>query len=191
MTLKHVALLLALAGCRDAFAAGDPKKDYPHPGDSAAASASALPVQEPPKLEEGHKPWIPVYAEPFPETASPAPSKEEWLAAHVAKEVRVTDPGCHAKRIREWIRLSCGGTRVEIITGSTADLTLGCPRADKDMTFCDEAIVVFPARRGDRRAFEFFMWTKWGPEPDAIATEQFLPGDEHPMITVQGLRWGF
>lgn len=185
--------LAFVMGCNSAFA--DEKRPGPAPYASGAASAnpsvSAKPAEPDAVLVDGHKPWAPTLDVVLPETPSPAPTKEEWVKAPRAWDVRVTDPGCKAQRIREWYRLSCGSGPVEMISGSREGLTFNCSLSTVDFPFCDEASVVFPARRGDSRAVQFLRWGKWGPEPDAVMTEQFLEGDAYPQISLQGVRWDF
>lgn len=191
-------------GCRDAWAgpARDSDRDYdasvsmpvPVPMLSASprASASGSPQEPEGALVDGHKPWSPTLDVTLPETPSEAPTKEEWGSAAPANEVRVTDPSCKVQRVREWYRLECqSGQRLEMISGSHDGVSFGCSRPARDATSCDRVWIVFPARRGDRRALEVLGWSKWGPEPDAIATEQFLEGDPCPLISVQGIRWRF
>jgi hypothetical protein len=194
-------IALALAGASDGGSAiagprPDPKKDYAKSGASAAASASAPPQEEAKAvLVDGHKPWAPTFAVTVPETASDPPAKEEWESAAVAKEVRVLAPGCEARRIREWYRILCKfSQRIEVISGGREGVSFG--RFFKDGSrdgsdFADLGWVIFPARRGDRRAFEVFTWVKWGLSADTIITEQFLEGDAVPWISVHGLHWGF
>ena len=190
---------LALAGVSDGGSAlagprPDPRKDYAKSGSSAAASASAPPLEAPAKLVDGHKPWVPALDVKVPETASDPPAKAEWESAAVAKEVRVLDPGCKAQRIREWYRISCDAAqRIEVISGGREGVSFGrfIEKPNPDFDFSDTAWVIFPARRGDRRAFEFFKWAKWGLAADAVVTEQFLEGDALPWISVHGLHWGF
>jgi hypothetical protein len=188
------ALSLAAAGCGEAHA-GPPKdkgKDYDRAAASASASVSALPPEPEVPLVDGHKAWAPAFDVAVPETASEAPAKEDWAAAPLAGEVRITDSSCRAQRLREWYRLTCKfGQRVELISGRREDVSFGCFMTRREDSFCDEVWVIFPARRGDRRAFDFLRWGKWAPEPDAIVTEQFLPGDPGPIISLQGIRWGF
>jgi hypothetical protein len=183
--------LLGAAGCRDAYA--EEKKPSPRPGYSAspAASASAPPPEIEAKIIDGHTPWAPTLDVVLPEVASDPPTKDAWASAPPAFDVRVTDPGCKAQRLREWYRVTCGFGQVEMIAGSHEGVTFGCIKTTRDSELCEEASIIFPARRGDSRSAEFLTWGKWGPEPDAIVTEQFLEGDPYPMISVQGLRWGF
>nr|AYM52533.1 hypothetical protein [Aetherobacter fasciculatus] len=195
-SLLACALLASLAGalgCNSAFA--DEKRPYPKGGSSAAPaagpSASAAPPEPEPDLVDGHKPWAPTLDVVLPEAASAAPTKVEWASAPRAWEVRITDPGCKAWRIREWYRFSCGFGEIEMISGSNENVSFTCAKTQQDSELCSEAAIIFPVRRGDRRAVEFLAWSKWGPEPDSILTEQFLEGDPYPMISLQGLRWDF
>jgi hypothetical protein len=185
--------LLSAAGFSDAHA--DEKKPYPKPGYSASPSAVASappPPEAEAKLVNGHKPWAPTLDVVLPEVASEAPTKDEWASAPPALDVRVTAPGCSAKRLREWYRVTCSFALIEMIAGERGGVTFGCLKSSPDSELCDkEASIIFPARRGDSRAVEFLTWSKWGPEPDTILTEQFLEGDPYPLISVQGLRWDF
>ena len=186
-------LLASALGCNSAFA--DEKRPYPKGGGSAAPSAGPSASAAPPEKEQatvdGHKPWAPTLDVVLPEAASAAPTRDEWASAPRAWDVRITDPGCKAWRIREWYRFSCGYGEIEMISGSRESVSFTCVKTQKDSVLCDEAAIVFPVRRGDRRAVEFLAWSKWGPDPDSILTEQYLEGDPYPMISLQGLRWDF
>ncbi len=195
-TITPSLLLLSLAiVAADGRAGPDPRQGYDtHAGAAPSGSASALPPEPEPVIVDGHKPWVPALDVAFPPgaSASDPPSREEWASAAEATEVRVTDPGCKAQRVREWYRITCGGAQaIELISGGREAVTFDCKRPARGETFCEESWVVFPARRGDRRAFEVFGFGKWGPEPDAIVTEQLLDGDPVPLVTVSGLHWGF
>ncbi|MEP7126632.1 MAG: hypothetical protein ABJE95_37215 [Byssovorax sp.] len=185
--------LLGGASCNSAFA--DEKKPYPKPygsgAPSAGASASAKPPEPEAKPVDGHKPWAPTLDVVLPDVVSDPPTKEEWVKAPPAWDMRITDPGCKAQRIREWYRVSCGFGEVEMIGGATAGVSFICHKANVDEGLCDDGVVIFPARRGDSRAFQFLRWGKWGPEPDALLTEQYLEGDAYPSLSLQGVRWEF
>ncbi len=187
-----LALALALAGCQDAYAdtGRDPRPGYP-PG-AASGASTAAPLREEPRASDAGTPWAPAFDVPFVEGTSNAPSAEEWTAAPVAREARVTQPDCEVRRVREWYRVDCErGRGIELITGAREGVSFGCKRREAGDTICSDSWVVLQARRGDRRALEIFAWVKWGPSPDAILTEQFLEGDPGPQVSVQGLRWGF
>jgi hypothetical protein len=183
--------LVGALGCTSAFA--DEKKPGPKPYGSGApaASVSAMPPEPEVKIVDGHKPWAPTLDVVIPEAPSAAPTKEEWVTAPAAWDVRVTDPGCKAQRIREWYRISCGSGLAEMISGAHEGVTFSCFKSSRDFELCEDASVVFPARRGDVRAIQFLRWGKWGPDPDAFLTEQFLEGDPYPQISLQGVRWEF
>jgi hypothetical protein len=190
--LRGLLLACALLGgvsCNSAFA--DEKKPGPKPYGSGSAVASARPPEPEAQPVDGHKPWAPAPGVVLPDVPSEAPTREEWLKAPAAWDVRVTDPGCKAQRIREWYRLSCGSGQVEMIAGGHEGVSFPCVKTTVDSEQCDDGAVIFPARRGDRRAFQFLRWGKWGPDPDAFLTEQYLDGDASPMISLQGVRWDF
>lgn len=191
-----LALSLALAGCQNAYAdtTRDPRPGYPPDAGSAPreADTSAPRAQPAPEASGTPKPWAPAFDVAFEEGPSPAPSRQEWAAAPIATEARVTDPGCKVQRVREWYRIGCQATHwIELVSGERKGLSFGCRRETKDSVACDETWVVLQARRGDRRALELFTWSKWGPTPDVILTEQFLEGDPSPVVAVHGLHWGF
>jgi hypothetical protein len=189
-----VALPLVAALAAAGVAAAGPRQDPAQAYGSAApsASATALPAEPKPEIVAGHKPWAPTFDVAVPEAPSAAPTKEEWAAAAPAPEVRVTQPGCEVKRVREWYRVNCTSEeRIALISGGREDVSFGCTRKTRDDIFCQNVWVDFPARRGDRRSFELLTWGKWGPAPDAVLTEQFLEGDPGPQISLQGARWGF
>lgn len=189
--LFTTALACALGG---ASALADDKKPYPRPGGgSGAPSASAMapPPEEAPKIADGHPPRLLTLDVDVPVAASEPPAKDDWASAPPASNVRVTDPGCKAQRIREWYRFTCNYTLIEMISGGIEGVSFGCRKTSSESFMCDEGWVIFPVRRGDRRAVEFFTQSKWGLQPDTILTEQFQEGDPYPLISLQGLRWDF
>ena len=80
---------------------------------------------------------------------------------------------------------------LDVVLPDGAGVSFVCLKTTVDSDLCDDGAVVFPARRGDRRAFQFLRWGKWGPDPDALLTEQYLEGDTSPSISLQGVRWEF
>lgn len=189
--LAAVSLPLALAaGIAAAGPRQEPAKGYPSA--TPSASATALPPEPKPDVVAGHKPWLPTFDVAVPEAPSEAPTKDEWASAAPAHEARVTQPGCDVKRVREWYRVTCSSTSwIGLIAGGREGVSFGCTKVQKDDQSCSSVSVTFPARRGDRRAFQLFHWGKWGPAPDAILSEQYLEGDKGPTISLQGARWGF
>jgi len=159
---------------------------------SATASVSALPSSDvAPPVSSARGAWDPDLSAPaLPENASPKPALAEWANAPEAVEARITQPDCKVRRIREWYRVECGGNVMERITGSAKDIEIDCQRPYSP-EFCQTAYVIFPARRGDVRGFELFERAGWGLRAEALVSEQYLPGDKLPLITVYGIRWGF
>ncbi|APR87516.1 Cytochrome c551 peroxidase [Minicystis rosea] len=119
-------------------------------------------------------------AEPWPEVASPEPSRVEWNAAPLVRLARSI--GCKAKRAREWVRIECAnGNQLLMAGGTRAGLTLSAnPELDVKPT------VVFPVRRGDRRVIQLGTSWKW-MTPFAVLSEQWLDGDPHPLIAFDGV----
>ncbi len=139
----------------------------------------------------GRKPWVPDRNVPaVPTEDSPVPTKQEWdTSAAVATEVRVTEPGCLAQRIREHYRIVCDRhAAIALTSGTRKGVTFGEFRDSVDAFRPSEVWVVFPARPGDRRFLQIFRQTKWGKALDAQISEVFLEGEAIPRITVQGRR---
>jgi DNA-binding beta-propeller fold protein YncE len=115
-------------------------------------------------------------AEPWPETASPEPAKGEWASAPKVRLSRST-AGCTARRIREWVRVTCEhGNHLMLEGGTKPGLTLTAnPELDVKPT------VTFPVRRGDRRVIQLSSWWKW-QTAFAVLSEHWLPGDARPLI---------
>lgn len=184
---------LAVAACDAAWAASPPPgATGPLPPEayaSGSASASALPPEEQPKLVDGRKPWQPDLSSPPPPVEkSDEPTSSEWSKAPAARDVRITQPNCEVRRLREWYRVSCGHLGAELVSGARAGVAFH-PTINKD-GFTEDVAIVFPARVGDRRIFQLYGWSKWAPgDPDAIVSEQWLEGDPRPLISIQGIRW--
>jgi hypothetical protein len=140
----------------------------------------------------GHKLWVPSQeVDPIPEQPTPRPTAAEWVSAPIAREARVTEPNCKVFRLREWYRIHCAHLAIQQVGGTREGVEFGKRFRYKEATSPDEVWVVFPARRGDRRFFQLYTWSKWAPGfPDAHGSMQWLDGDPLPLITVQGLRWG-
>ena len=162
MSTSHArALLLVLvAGCGTAYADGT------SPAGSASTRLAYVPVLDQP---------------PPPGEKAATPSKTEWAAAPTATEVRITDPSCTAKRLREWYRIECSDSYVSLVTGTRESVEVGTT----DATYT--AWTVFAARRGDRRVMLMSRRAKWGISSDVIISEQWLAGDPGPLVTALGI----
>ncbi len=175
------------------MAQGRPLKGpgYASPEAALSASVSAALMAPRAELVDGRKPWVPeTDVEPPPETPSPRPSRDDWKTAPVAREVRVTQPGCQVQRLREWYRIHCKLLAIQLNAGSRDEVEFGKFTENPKDSGPDEVWVVFPARRNVVRYFQLYTWGKWSPSPDAQASVQWLDGDRLPLITVQGIRWG-
>ncbi len=187
----RIEISTVLLGCAIAAAGlGIARAEQAKP--AASASASATPLEGEPQAVNGKKPWAPVFTASVPETPSDPPTREEWERAEGAPEVRITAPDCRASRVREYYRIQCRAAHwIALVSGGREGVTFGCKKGGPKDDVCDDTWVIFPARRGDRRAFEFFHWSKYGPSPDSVATEQFLEGDPYPLVSVHGIHWGY
>src|SRR5262249_41689998 len=141
--LSAPALVVALAAAAVAThlaraAPGRDPRDYAKGAASADPSAAPREPEADPKPAAGEpRPWAPVRETAFPEGASPAPTRQEWEAAPPARDVRVTDPGCAAQRIREWYRIGCKrGPLIEMISGDRRDVSFECRRSSAEVDFC-------------------------------------------------------
>jgi hypothetical protein len=152
---------------------------------ASAAPSTLPPDEEPTPVAPGERPrHLPkLDGPPVPEEPSPKPTKQDWLGAPNADDVRITDPSCKAQRIREWYRVACGDEHVSVVSGKKTDL-------DIDRSDPAGAAVIFPARRGDVRLLTFAYFFKWGLVQDAVLSVQWLDGDPRPLITVLGVPHG-
>lgn len=141
---------------------------------AASGSAAAEPLSRPVYLPDFNQPLPP--AEP-----SDAPSAADWLKAPTAPEVRVTDPGCTAKRLREWYRFECRGRHASLVAGEHKGVTVGYNEGDYTVW------VIFPVRRGEVRVVLLARLSKWSIAPNALVSEQWLEGDPAPLLTLTGI----
>jgi hypothetical protein len=133
------------------------------------------------KLEAADDQLPSLTAEPWPETPSPEPGKPDWAAAPVGRLSR-SYVGCSARRVREWVQITCErGNHLLLLGGARTGLTLSAnPELDV------KATVVFPVRRGDRRVVRLGSWWKWMTAL-AVLSEQWLPGDAQPVLAFDGI----
>jgi len=192
-TAAGASLGLAALGLAGGLRAQAKPADPYGPQTAAAYSASASAALLAPRaaLVDGRRPWVPEKAKapPIPADASPRPAKTDWKDAPVAVEARVTEPNCTVRRLREWYQLRCQHIGIQLVAGTREEVEFGEHRYQVDQS-PDEVWVTFPARRNTTRYFQIYARGKWSPNPDAQASFQWLDGDDFPLITVQGLRWG-
>jgi hypothetical protein len=155
---------------------------------SARADAGAAAPDTGARADAGETPEdageTPEREEPWPDKPSPRPRHPaEWKLAtplHLARAER----RCKALRLREWVRIDCGGVYAALLGGSAAGVELYEGKVEPG-TFA-----IFPVRRGDRRLIEFGTTSgaasKYTVELDnlAVVSELWLPGDDGPVITI-------
>lgn len=116
--------------------------------------------------------------------ASPEPELKEWdaVSANLGLVRNAQDPGCMARRVREWIRVGCSATTTERGKPVAIRIAKGFPRAK--YSILDEragsTMLVFPATEGlDGEAtftfaggtFRFTAsWPVGQPEPKVIGS---------------------
>lgn len=176
------AMAAGVAGCQSAHAEPAPTPARAAPSVSPSASADASPAEDAGSGDAGRPAYVPdLNQPPPPDEKSPAPASAEWASAPLAPEVRVTDPSCKARRLREWYRVECSAAHVSFVGGIRDGVDLGSSEASYT------AWLTFPARRGDVRVVVFARLSKWSIVPDAVLSEQWLEGDPAPLITVTGI----
>jgi hypothetical protein len=179
---KIIWAALAAIGC-GALAAADVEAEPLHARARPSAEALATLAREGPAPQSSSQRFVPDRAAEAPkgDAKSPPPKKAEWATAPDATGVRITDPRCTAKRIREWYRVECADGYVSLLGGNREGIDLGAREEPYGAWF------IFPARVGDARAAEFLFRAKWSIAPDVIVSEQWLEGDPAPLITVIGI----
>jgi hypothetical protein len=174
------AALVAI-GC-GALVAAEVRADPLHAREKLSPEALAKLGREGPAPQSSTQRFIPDRTEAAPsETKSTAPKKAEWNSAPEATGVRITDPKCKVKRIREWYRVECVDGHVAFLGGTREGVDVGAREEPYG------AWLIFPARVGDVRAAQFLFRSKWSLVSDVIVSEQWLEGDLAPIITVTGL----
>ena len=213
MKTRSLRILLAAAGALAApllfsvaTSAGDPDPPIDagaEPGDAGAdADASTDGDAAPPP------PPLPSYrVEAFTDDRSPEPKAKEWaMAPRVGLDrsryllfAEVEGPPspiipCEARRVREWMRIRCTVSTgaISLLGGNAEGLALRLdPVKHEDFPmFPEGGEIVFPVRRGDRREIEWLQ-VAFGykgmnsVEPSFVLSEQWAPGDAHPLIVAQ------
>jgi hypothetical protein len=131
-------------------------------------------------------------AEAWSDEKTPLPTLAEWKPT---TPVALTDPlpsGCNAYRVREWVKVRCSKLRtstVALLGGSRDGVGLFLDPLRNELESPQGGEIVFPARRGDRRVFE---WSTFGDAYDGpgsptvafLISEAWLSGDGAPTLLV-------
>jgi hypothetical protein len=119
--------------------------------------------------------------DPPSEDRTPPPSRQEWASAPDAGLARISDPACSARRVREWVRVTCDRfeRNVVLVAGNKEGTDFGGAAGTVWATFA--------VRRSDRRVILFNRATNWSPQADALVSDQWLEGDPGPIVVVTGM----
>src|SRR5262249_42202021 len=136
-------------------------------------------------------------SEAFPEDKSDPPKPDEWKSAKLVRPTRSTRlvRNCRTWLGREGIKVHCDWTvaGIRLLAGSSTGVRMwvpqGEPKFDAPTPLPSGGEVIFPARRGDRRVFEFFELVPGDYEgmfPSAAMTveEIWLEGAKAPEVAL-------
>lgn len=199
--LAPPALLLRPLASR---AEGSPAASAP----AASASASGTTVSAAEALKAPITPKIPRFSEdpPPPEKSKPPTFKEWKEASQPVAFDRDMPTDCSARRVREWVRMTCTepASMIAIVAGPAEGFTaMVSPYTTREDPSSDNGwgsgptvfvqgshFLQFPVRRGERRVFEIN-----GVHPEVATGGIFIEGhsyvvvswlaDEAPTIVVQ------
>jgi hypothetical protein len=125
----------------------------------------------------------------WPDEASKPPSIDEWKSAEELSARGGGASSCRVRRVREWVRVRClEGATVEIeqIAGPQVH-SLAIEVLPNAYAGIGSGGTVFPVRRGDRRVMQWLTpryTSVVEVESGVVLTEQWLPEDPGPMITI-------
>ena len=125
----------------------------------------------------------------WPNEASKPPSLDEWKSAEDLSARGGGASSCRIRRVREWVRIRClEGETVELeqIAGPQVH-SLAIEVPPNAFANVGSGGTVFPVRRGDRRVLQWLMpryTSVIEAESGLILTEQWLPDDPGPQITI-------
>jgi hypothetical protein len=150
----------------------------------ALVSLRVAASEEPPRFD----------AQPFPEEKSPLPEKAEWAAAaDVALDPARPLGQCAARRVREWVRLSCSGEMfgaVRMLGGKRDGLQMRLSGSSDDFNgFPDKMELTIPVRRGDARVLEVMSIDvgyhgTTSVSPWMVISEQWPAEDDAPTLSI-------
>ncbi len=175
----------------------------PAPPSASAASAPATgdagaDAGASPRLDE-----LGAFAlEPPKEEKTPPPKPKEWTEAEETTLARGSSD-CRVFRVREWIKLNCTtifGVRADLVSGNGKDVYfflregIDCEESNH-MTYCSTVTdIVFPLRRGDRRAIQIASrsggYTAPGMSPynaSIFISETWVEDDPGPIVTIENV----
>ncbi len=125
----------------------------------------------------------------WPEETSKPPSLEEWKTAEELSARGGGASKCRIRRVREWVRVRCLESEtieIEQVAGPQVH-TLGVEVPPNAYANIGSGGTVFSVRRGDRRVMQWLTPRNTSVvevESGVVLTEQWLPEDPGPMITI-------
>lgn len=177
-----LASLALLAACDDAPPPA--AKDAPPASAAPAPSAAPAAVGSASALAPSAAPAAPAAAPAAKAPASPEPELKEWdaVSADLGLVRNGSQPGCMARKVREWIRVGCAAATTERGKPLAIRIVKGFPRAKYSILEerAGSTMLVFPATEGlDGEAtftfaggtFRFTAsWPAGQPEPKVIGS---------------------
>jgi hypothetical protein len=137
----------------------------------------------------------PFDAQPFLDEKTPAPKSAEWESAPtVTLDPSMKEYLCEARRIREWVRLSCRNGSfgaIRLLGGERDGMQTRLGDAQTEFEeFAGTAELVIPVRRGDARVIEL-MSIEFGYKgsmsvaPWMVVSEMWPAEDERPTFVLR------
>jgi len=153
------------------------------PAPSSSASAAPPPPKDP----------IPLASVVFPAEKSPTPKLDEWNAAPLVLLTENSEKArCHARVVREWLKIHCDGPTgmIRLLAGSPSDVVFWISPVEMGSSLSKASEIVVAVRKGDRRLIQFFglMEGYEGPAWPTVAgfvEEHWDEGDDHPTVVLR------
>ena len=154
-------------------------------GPAASSSAAHAPAAPPDP--------VPLARLALPSEKSPLPKLDEWVSAPVVELTENAEKSrCHARVVREWLKIHCDGGwgLIRQLAGSPSDLAFWIAPRKENSSMGDGAEIIVALRKGDRRLMQLFGLREAyeGPAWPSVAgfvEERWDEGDEHPTVVLR------